>query len=218
MRITHWDNLPQSADDVNRKFSGTYVLASHPNILKGAPTVMYLDGRDHVHAFQVSYYREPPSANSRDYANADITTTDLDVLAAYPPKVGAIPDGNEVLLLRRNPNRQWQVGLCHGNCTLQDYNLMSVRLSTTSVRNLFTPVYPTYTNYREILQRFETNPSLLAFAITPTYWLARRKDKLVLYRNLTALGSFVMGTFFVNKACSDLRQELRDDLRIEIIK
>lgn len=210
MRLDRWDGLELTADDVHRKFQQTYIYATHPEINDNNPTVLYIEQVD-GNALNLQY-RPTGGGRSRSFS---CRTNTLDVRDVYPSIVGAVPDGKSVVIFRRLPARQWQVGLCRANAQILSRELQPLAVNLSTASGLFNPVYEDRP-IAEILRRFEIDHALMAFALSSVYWLARRKDKIVLYRNATALGSFVFGTFFVNKSCTDLSQELWDDLRIKV--
>lgn len=211
VRLDQWEGLQLNWEDVARKFNGTIVFGVHAEINDGRPIAMHLTDMDDRNC--VAHFFTATGV-ARD-ANLSIRMRDLDVLHAVPPVLGAIPAGKGILFVQRVPARQWQVGVCRANTRILNKDLVAQVVGLSTVRGIFDPVY-TNEPYTEVLKRFDKDKELQAYALSPTYWFARRVDKIVLYRNQIALGSFVYGTFFVNQACSDLKQELWDDLRIKV--
>ena len=210
MRLNNWDNLPQSSADIARKFDQSYLRAIVPE-LGSVPKVIQLSRIDGDYG-RASYLNDAGKE-----ATVTILWGGLEVVESWPSVVGSIQFFNKVLLLKRNPARQWMVGLSHGNAMVWDHTLNSLgqRWGLPEATALYLAAYENV-DLTTVVKRFEENPKLEAFALNPIYWLSRQSDKLVLHRNQIPLGSFVYGKFFLNSRCTDFRQELWDDLHLRV--
>lgn len=209
MRLSVWDGLVQSSEDINRKFGGTFVFAVCPDI----------DAEQRVYEIVevgpgVATIRWSPRAGAR-HRTDNHQWESIDVIHHYPKTLGAIPFFNKALFIQRNPARQWHVGLTSRNTQLWDHTMRPTRIGMAEAEAVFSPTY----EKREVLdavKELETNKEREAVVLSPQYWLVKREDKVKLYRGRLSLGSFSFGGFFVHKSCGDLRQELWDDLRLKV--
>ncbi len=216
MRLTQWDNLPQSAEDIRRKFTSTYVLASIGTI-SPEPATYYLEIDEDGHVQPLQW----PQGNrlAYDYCRAG----DVDVVEAVPEGrvVPYVTNGGveNILVVRRRPERQWQVGLCRANSTF--YTWANGMLTPSGVdysraKAAFQPNYQ-LTTIHDSLEAFKPKDSTIqARALGPRYWLGRNGKDISLFMGRSMLGNFVYGGFFINKTCMDLKQELWDDLKIKV--
>ena len=216
MRLRDYEKLRLNQEDIRQKFGNTFVHASHSEVNNGAPTTMSigLDGGECL----VSFFgqRNFSGGQSSQLHSARVRTDDLDVLEVYPKSLGVIPFGtNDIVFARKNVARQWQVGLCQANTALFSSAGLPLRVDLAYANALFSATYKK-ASYRDLLTRFAEDPTLIAAAINNVYWMCKKNDKIVLNRNQIPLGSFVYGSFFVNKSCTDLIQELWDDLRLPV--
>jgi hypothetical protein len=203
-----WEGLVLSSDDVARKFASTYVYGTY--------------NESKPHTYQIGnnegwsctlFYKGVGKLESLQRCDLRL----LDIIHAYPPVTGAFQHESTVGIVKRQPARQWQVGVCRANIMLWDENLEPQRLAHDVIESMFTATYPRQ-DVHTILKEFQEDKKLRAKVITNRYWLKRAGKDVALYRNMICLGSFVLGSFFVNAACQDLKQELWDDLRIKVAK
>ena len=207
-QLRDWDGLAQNNEDIQRKFEFTFVEASHPEVGKG---VFWFNGFD---GNRVSVHYAPKEGN-KPIAYM-VRWADIDVINAFPTTIGAVPFRNGVLFLKRTAARQWQVGAGQGTGFIWDSNFKPVFWDYEKAQALYFPKYERIP-IEEAVRRFEEKKlGIVAHAIDSTYWLARRGDKIVLYRNRHKMGSFVYGSFFLHGACRDFVQELWDDLHLRV--
>lgn len=208
MQLSRWDGLPQAAQDVARKFNNTFVLAQVPEI-------------DRV--TRVYHFRELHARDSRVEVRGNdgvrayyVNWKTIDVLQEFPEHTGAVPFQNTVILFKRKPARQWQVGMCDGNTFIWNRTGHLQRLNLNYAEACYQPQYQNR-KLEEVVKELSAKDSTLeAYAINSTYWLSGDGSRVVLYRNRIPLGTFLYGSFLLNKACSSLSQELWDDLKIKV--
>lgn len=209
MRLVNWDDLPQTADDMNRKFAGTYVwgIAARTSETPRVYEVTQIEGND-------IFLRFSPGRGQRHEVAID-RWREFDVVEAYPRTLGAVPFFDKVLLIKRTPMRQWHVGLTGNNTSLVNHLFQPQRIGFSEAEAVFRPVYEGL-SVKDAVEALMKEENRQAIALSPHYWLAKHKDKVKLYRGRLCLGSFVYGGFFIHKACTDLKQELWDDLKLKV--
>lgn len=211
MKLRDYEGLRLTLEDIRQKFGNTYLRVSHPSINAGRPTVIQLWNMEGGEA-RATFH----SGKLDDVKQLGIMVDDLDVLEFYPKAIGVIPyNDNDIIFVRKGVARQWQVGLCQANTIVYSSLGTTMRWDLSAAEAIYDAVYKTHT-YREVLKQFAAEKYLKAVALNSVYWMCRRDEKIVLNRNQIPLGSFVYDSFFVNKACTDLGQELWDDLRLRV--
>lgn len=202
MRLGNWDGLPHNAEDIARKFENTYVVA----LLSGQRKVVHLSGFG-GHGVTVT--------RADNMRREMYEWEDLDVVESFPNTIGAVPFRNGVLFIKRTAARQWSVGLGSGTGILWDHNFKNVTWDLEKAQALYEPRYERLPIYEAVKKFEEKGLGLVGYAIDSTYWLARRDDKIVLYRNRNKMGAFTYGAFFRHGSARDFDQELWDDLRLK---
>lgn len=211
--ISEWDGEQQSAEDLNRKLAGTYVLAS----IKGEkPCVVYIESFGAVirhasgaHSLAVGFRRSPNQ--KQELAAYDM----FDIIKALPdPGVYTLP-GEGIALIRRLPARQWTEGLSTAN-TLVRINGQATRLVGISwelAKALF--------EEQRDLSVAEAKAALVAgktIRVNRHYWLqseGKRSGAAVgLMRHNARIGSWNFDTFFLASNARSLCEELKDELGI----
>lgn len=211
MRLENWDGLNQTNEDIARKFDNTYVYASHPDVGTGVFYLSAFEGR-HCRA----YYGTPNERLGLPPATT-VQWREIDVIHSFPETIGVVPHRTGVLILKRTASRQWSVGLGSGTGTMWDQDLRVQHMGYDKAVSVYSPVYDT-APIEEVVKRFsEKGRGLQAHALSSVYWLARRDDKIVLYRNRNLkMGSYVYGSFFLHGSARDFVQELWDDLHLRV--
>lgn len=207
MRLSHWDGLPQNAEDAQRKFNGTYVYALIDDNNTAKTYKLTWDGR-----MVSGVYLD---ANKRERHTNWVGWETVDIIRAYPKVLGAIPVDNTVYFIKRNPARQWQVGLCRANTHLWDVNGRGVPPTVPIISAAYEPEW-FRGSVKEAVQALESTKLLEAVALNNRYWLLKCPDKIKLFSGRLPVGSFMFGSFLIHKSCRDLKQELWDDLKIKV--
>ena len=207
-----WDGDSQNADDIRRKFSGTFLDMTIPEVYR-APQVVHFTDVDG----DLAYYRTSEEGTRRQafyWREA--------VVHRYMPDLGAVQvSPHAILFAKKRTQRQWQLGFGGGSVVMWDDTLQSHRDWSTSVAEKFyNPVYPEGALVDRLavcMQRFQADPTIRSQALDSIYWLRHTgKNTTTLYRNVLPLGSFNFGQFFVQKPCTIFAQELYEHFNIQV--
>jgi hypothetical protein len=194
--LSKWEGVEQDDGDLNRKFSGTFVLA---RIDKGEPVtvqVREIGGRMVYCQLQ----------NSRTH----VPTNTFDIVNPLPAPGVYTTDKGAIALVRRVPARQWSEGLCLANTAILingDIKLNGLGFEVAA--QLFSEQQSTSLN--EGLKAIKPGECL---RLTNRCWL--KADKVgghtSLFRDRTRIGSWALGEYFSVSASKLLAEEVKDEL------
>lgn len=210
--LSKWDDIPQTDDDLRRKFNGSYVLGV-VNKQHSKPQTLSLstpDGR----LWEVSFIDEKKGKIS---TLIEVRSSHILVKDAIPSQTGVVQYDKDILYFSRICARQWQVGLTRANGQILNSSRRVVSITLEPAAAVFQPQY-LQESVSSFVKKLEDKKSgYQAIAISKLYWLKREgSEDITLYRNLLPIGTFSYGGFMINKSCRDFTQELQDDLKIQV--
>lgn len=211
MIIADWNGEPHSAEELTRKFSGTYIKASFP--IKEGERLIAGEFLTYIHRItnpmlvEGVYYQSPDPKKGRTFA---IDGKAFNVVSCMPKSGVYDLDREAVLVFRRVPARQWHEGCYLGNSEILINGSKPVEkaIAVHHMWALFSKQEDlTLEEARRLLKPGKS------IRINNKYWL---KDdgakKIDLMRFTGRIGSWAVGTFFFASSASCLKEELKDEL------
>lgn len=200
--LLDWNGENQTADDMSRKFTGTFIQVK---VIGGQPAVIKLEQFD---ASKVFYFSGPQCGG------LGAKRADIEVVCPLPePGVYKYME-SRVAVLRRLPARQWHEGLYKGNTHLRlDGELdWQGAIDWEMAFALFAPQVDKKLD--DVLPVIQPEQSV---RLTHTHWVRCEKDGRVNLFNMSRrLGSWFEGTFFYAKAHKHSSRICRDDMIEEL--